>query len=97
MYMAIACRIMYLLKLGRELPDIEGSRIFSEIELKCLYAKVDKKNQRKKNPSLEEVIKLIAKLGGYMNRKNDGPPGPKTMWIGMQRLYYMVEGYNLCR
>ena len=29
-----------------------------------------------------------------MNRNNDGPPGNKTLWIGIQRLYYMVEGYK---
>lgn len=97
MYMAIACRIMYLLKLGRAFPDIEGANIFSEIELKCLYAKVGKKYKGEETPNLGEVIKLIAKLGGYMNRKKDGPPGPKTMWIGMQRLHYMVEGYNLSK
>ena len=37
-------------------------------------------------PTLGEMIVLIAELGGYMNRKHDGPPGPKTMWIGMQRM-----------
>ena len=95
LYMTVAWRIMYLLKLGREIPDLPSLEIFSEIELKCLYAKAGKKIKREKNPKIGEVIKLIAKLGGYMNRKNDGPPGNKTLWIGIQRLYYMVEGYRL--
>lgn len=29
---------------------------------------------------------MIAKLGGYLGRKNDAPPGIKAMWIGMTRL-----------
>jgi hypothetical protein len=29
---------------------------------------------------------LDSSLGGYLGRKHDGPPGPKTMWIGLQRM-----------
>ena len=32
------------------------------------------------------MVKLIASLGGYLGRKGDGPPGPKAMWVGMQRM-----------
>ena len=32
------------------------------------------------------MVTLVAQLGGYMGRKNDGPPGPKTLWIGLQRM-----------
>jgi hypothetical protein len=27
----------------------------------------------------------MARLGGYLARKGDGPPGPKAIWIGLQR------------
>ena len=33
---------------------------------------------------------MIARLGGYLSRKNDGPPGPKSIWIGLQRMRYFV-------
>ncbi len=29
---------------------------------------------------------MIAKLGGFLGRKSDEHPGPKVMWIGMQRM-----------
>jgi len=32
------------------------------------------------------IVCLIASLGGYLGRKHDGSPGPKTMWIGLQRM-----------
>ena len=38
-----------------------------------------------KPPRLQEMIAMIASLGGYLGRSHDGPPGPKAMWIGMQR------------
>ena len=37
-------------------------------------------------PTLQEMLGMIAKLGGYQGRKCDGPPGPKTIWIGLQRM-----------
>ena len=37
-------------------------------------------------PLLSKMVAMIAAMGGYLNRKNDGPPGPQTMWIGLQRM-----------
>ena len=36
-------------------------------------------------PKLNEVLRLIARLGGFLGRKSDGEPGAKTIWIGLQR------------
>lgn len=91
MYSIVAYQIQYLIKIGRHTPELPSDEVFSEIELKCLFAKEKKKQGI---PTLAEAIKQIAKLGGYMDRKNDGPPGPQPMWIGMHRLHYMVEGYK---
>jgi len=27
---------------------------------------------------------------GYLNRNHDGPPGPKTIWLGLQRVREFV-------
>ena len=34
----------------------------------------------------------LAKLGGFIGRKNDGPPGWKNIWRGWQRWIWMTEG-----
>ena len=31
------------------------------------------------------MVRLLATLGGFLNRKGDGFPGPKAIWIGLQR------------
>jgi hypothetical protein len=31
------------------------------------------------------MMRMVAGLGGFLNRKGDGFPGPQTMWIGSQR------------
>jgi hypothetical protein len=32
------------------------------------------------------MVRMVAGLGGFLNRKSDGAPGPKTLWIGLQRV-----------
>jgi hypothetical protein len=41
------------------------------------------------------LLVAIARLGGYLNRKSDGPPGWLTIWRGWQRLVPLTEGYRL--
>jgi len=37
------------------------------------------------------MIKVIASLGGYLNRKNDLEPEPACMWWGMRNLFEHVK------
>ena len=45
--------------------------------------------------SLGEAVKIVAKMGGYLNRKRDPPPGHQIMWKGYLYLQLMCEGYTL--
>ena len=39
-----------------------------------------------------EFLLAVARLGGHLNRKSDGPPGWLTIWRGWARLHDMVVG-----
>ena len=41
------------------------------------------------------TMRAIARMGGYLGRKHDGPPGWLSIWRGWPRLRLMIEGYNL--
>ncbi|MEF9388781.1 IS4 family transposase, partial [Ralstonia solanacearum species complex bacterium KE056] len=43
------------------------------------------KRRPKGAPTLNEVLRLVAQVGGFLARKGDGEPGAKTIWIGLQR------------
>ena len=43
------------------------------------------------------VLRCIARLGGFIGRKSDGEPGWITIWRGWRRLLPMIEGFNLAR
>ncbi len=41
--------------------------------------------------NLGEAVLLVAKLGGYLGRKNDGPPGAEILWRGSRKLSNWCE------
>jgi len=45
--------------------------------------------------SLGAAVKLVAKLGGYLERSNDPPPGHQLMWRGYTHLQLMCDGFML--
>ena len=92
----IAWRVMFLTYIGREVPDLPASVIFDEYEWKALYSYINK-NPRvpTKEPTLGEVIKMVAQLGGFLGRKNDGHPGMMTIWRGLTVLYYVSTTWKI--
>lgn len=97
MYMVVSWRLLYLLFLGRTVPELPCSLVFELEEWQSVYAIVKKKAPPEKPPSLGEMVCMVAKLGGYLGRKGDGPPGPKAMWRGMQKMMIYAEGWKAHR
>lgn len=49
-----------------------------------------------KPPStLGETVRLVARMGGYLGRANDSPPGHQLMWRGYSQLLMMCQGFIL--
>jgi hypothetical protein len=85
-YSIVAWRIMYLCRLGRVCPDLNCEVIFEPCEWKAVYMTIKKEKPPKTPPRLNEMIRMIASLGGYVIRKSTHP-GPQTLWLGMQRVH----------
>jgi hypothetical protein len=83
--MIVAWRVLYLTTLGRVCPDIRCDNVFEDEEWQSVYVIATKKPP-KKIPKLNEIILMVAKLGGFLGRKSDGESGPKVMWIGIQKM-----------
>ena len=90
-YLVVSWRLARLVKLGRTHPDLDASAFFTENEWKGAYI-LAKKAIPKTAPTIREVVRRIAMLGGFLGRKGDGEPGVKTLWLGMQQLRAFVEG-----
>lgn len=46
-------------------------------------------------PTLEEAVRWIAQLGGFLGRKGDGHPGVNVLWKGWQRLNDLAAIWKL--
>ena len=44
---------------------------------------------------LGEAVRMVAKIGGYLGRKKDPPPGHQLIWHGYAALQFMVLGLTL--
>ncbi|MGB5534467.1 MAG: IS4 family transposase [Thiogranum sp.] len=44
---------------------------------------------------LGDAVRLIAAIGGYLDRKSDPPPGHQILWLGYTAFQYMSAGYSL--
>jgi len=85
LYMIIAWRVLYLIMLGRTLPELSCEAVLAPEEWKAVYLVTQKKRPPSRPPALQEILVMIARLGGFLARKADGLPGPKALWIGLQR------------
>ena len=95
-YMVVAWRLARLVRLGRTHPDLAATELFTEAEWKGAYI-LAKKKPPTEPPTLRDVIRQIAMLGGFLGRKSDGEPGVKTLWLGFARVRDFVEGVEHMR
>lgn len=92
--LVIAWRIMLMTLLGRETPELPAEVLFSDIELRTLRAYA-KKKQLTPPTLLGEAVALVAKIGGYLGRNNDPPPGHQLLWHGWREFQFMCLGFAL--
>ena len=92
-YSIIAWKVMYLCHLGRECPDLDCEIIFEPSEWKSVYMTVRREEPPSTAPSLNEMIRMIASLGGYVIRPST-QPGPQTLWFGLQRVHDLSTAWE---
>ena len=96
LYMVVAWRINRLMRLGRRLPQLPADLLFEADEWRAAYV-LNKKKPPPITPPLNTVVRLIAQLGGFLARKNDGEPGAKTLWLGLRDIAVFVQGARFAR
>jgi hypothetical protein len=95
-FMVVAWRIARLMRLGRTCPDLPASLMFDADEIRAAHV-LTNKPMPKHPPSLNEMVRRVAMLGGFLARKGDGEPGVKTIWIGLQRVTDFAAGVRFMR
>ena len=94
--LVVGWRIYHLAKLGRETPHVPCTVYFEEAQWKALLAYIHKDPlPPAQPPSLNDAMRLVASLGGFLGRKGDGHPGTQTLWLGLQRLDDITATYKV--
>lgn len=94
-YLIVAWRTLYVCRLGREFPEISCEAIFEPAEWKSVYRVVRRQSPPSLPPTLSEMVRMVAQLGGYVSRQRDDQPGPHTVWRGLQRLHDIALCWQL--
>lgn len=90
-YLVIAWRILYLITLGRDAPDLPCEVAFTAEEWRAAWLMAKRQPPPAAPPTLGEMMRLVAGFGGFLGRKGDGHPGPKALWEGLMKLMAYVE------
>jgi hypothetical protein len=92
----IGWRIFWLTMLHRAEPDLSPAIALDTTEVYLLdeLVKTQPRKSQTKATVSDYIIK-IARLGGYLNRASDPPPGNMVMWRGMSKLNDIHLGFLL--
>lgn len=97
-YSLAAFRIMQLVYQSRHMPNVSCEAVLTKEQWIVLYMLIHQHNKTPKQaPTLSDAVKWIGKLGGYLGRNSDGPPGLKTVWLGYQRLCDATNIYDIIK
>ena len=81
---------------AEQMPAVQAvPRLWVEIVARQVYQSPRKTPRRAEELSLREFFVGVARLGGHLGRKGDGPPGWLTLWRGWRTLHQMVQGAKL--
>ena len=82
----LSWRIFWITMLNRTEPAAVPNQAFTELDQYLLDEVVPyRPNQLRRTPLSHYIVKL-ARLGGYLARAHDPPPGNTVIWRGMSRL-----------
>ncbi len=95
LYLIVTWRTLYVCRLGRAFPEIDCEAVFEPSEWRAVYVVVRGQPAPAQPPSLQEMVRLVAQLGGYVNKSRKDEPGPQTVWLGLQRLHDIALCWNL--
>jgi hypothetical protein len=90
----LAWRIFWLTMVNRCAAEAPAGLALTRVEIHLLDHLVKNKPGEASPPkTLSTYLTKIARLGGYLARAHDPPPGNQVIWKGMSRLTDMELGF----
>jgi Transposase DNA-binding len=90
-YCILSWRVFWMTMINRIGENLPPCTALTDLEINLLDELIIGKSQK----SLSAYLLKIAKLGGYLARASDPPPGNIVMWRGVRRLIDIQLGFYL--
>jgi hypothetical protein len=98
LFSVVAWRILYATMLARHLPDLPATALREASAWQARDCRIPHTTTLPAQvPTLAQVVRWIAMLGGYLGRTGDGPPGVTVLWRGFQALAQLTAMYPVFR
>jgi hypothetical protein len=95
-YCILSWRIFWMTMLNRVVPDVPPRLALTGLEIDLLDELVrDKGPAVLRRKTLSYYLTKIARMGGYLARGHDPPPGKTVMWRGLSRLMDIELGARI--
>ena len=96
LFCILSWRIFWLTMLNRAAPAAPATLAFTPVEVDLLNKLAPAVERPDRNrPTLSHCLTQLARLGGYLARASDPPPGNTVIWRGMARLTDIELGFTL--
>jgi len=97
---AVCCvlgwRIFWMTMVRRATPQDSPLLALTEVEVFILdQVATTQRGNNPNNTTLADYLLRIARLGGYLARAHDPPPGNVVMWRGLSRLTDIQLGFAI--
>ena len=94
----LSWRIFWMTMMNRSTSNAPTSIAFTDDERQLLDRLIpDKKKTPSRPKNLSAYITKVARLGDYLARASDPPPGNTVMWRGLVRLTDIAIGFDLAK
>jgi hypothetical protein len=98
MFCIIGWRVLWLTMIARAAPQAHPTLALTTPEITILDQLVSNSGNRATTPkTLAFYLTKLARLGGYLARTNDPPPGNTVIWRGLRRLNDILLGAEISR
>lgn len=85
----IALRLLLIRQAAQQTEDVPAAQVVSQ-DVISVMIHLDPRHRQ--IVTAKQLWHAIARLGGYLDRTCDGPPGWQTLWKGWMRVMQTLEG-----
>jgi hypothetical protein len=93
----VAWRIHNMTMAGRAYPNAPCDVVFEPRQWHTIYTMQHHRPPPQAPPSLCEMVRSLAQLGGFLALTDDGEPGITSIWQGYQRLHEFIYAVEIHR